>query len=908
MPPTNIGSFQILGLLGRGGMGEVFRARDTRLDRLVAIKSLPPHFLHDQDRVARFEREARVLASLSHPGIAAIHGLEEADGQRYLVLEFVEGETLADRLARGAIPIAESLAIAKQVAAALEAAHEKGVVHRDLKPGNLMVTAEGTVKVLDFGLARTDGSAAGGATQMGGASMATATSPALVQSPTMPGAILGTAGYMSPEQIRGKAVDKRVDIFAFGCVLFEMLAGKPPFLCETVAESLAATLHKEAELGSLPPETPRRIRDLLASCLAKDRNRRLRDIGDALLEIDRALADPAEPSETARARAGVPRLIALTGAAIACAVGALVGAIAFLPRDAPAGADLARPVLRATLALPREQAPIESARALAVSPDGTRIVLALADGTERSPPRLVLRDLAQLEFTEPRGTEGASFPFWSPDGMSIAFFAGARLKRLDLADGIVRTLCEAPAPRGGSWGSQGTIVFAPSAVGPLSVVQDSGGTPEPVTNCPTPGEIHRLPHMLPDDRGFIYLVANSDAPGVYHFDHRTRESRFLFESETEAVFVAPGFLAFARDEVLYAQRFDLDRLELTGSPVTIASGVQYVRPRGYLQASIAPQGTLVYQQTAPHPARKLEWIDRDGARTALPIDPLAVDLGAPLSIDARGRRAVIAARGVRGEETTEIIDLERGVRVQLGDPRREFVTGTVWSPDESGVICTVSERGDVSIAELSPGGGRRTILESEPGVEYWPGSVARTGSRNTLLYTRSTLRDKRGDIMMLDLDGEPRPAPFIRTEALDEIRPLVSPANNLVAFAVASGEEAERRLMVASFPTPGAPTQVTAASVRSNYSWLSETELCWTDDSGRVWSATITPTDGGIEVGAPQRCLGGIALDPSTSIVGFDAARSRFLAATQVAKKAVPEVTVLSDWRAAIDASQPNGR
>jgi serine/threonine protein kinase len=253
MPPTNIGSFQILGLLGRGGMGEVFRARDTRLDRLVAIKSLPPHFLHDQDRVARFEREARVLASLSHPGIAAIHGLEEADGQRYLVLEFVEGETLADRLARGAIPIAESLAIAKQVAAALEAAHEKGVVHRDLKPGNLMVTAEGTVKVLDFGLARTDGSAAGGATQMGGASMATATSPALVQSPTMPGAILGTAGYMSPEQIRGKAVDKRVDIFAFGCVLFEMLAGKPPFLCETVAESLAATLHKEAELGSLPP-------------------------------------------------------------------------------------------------------------------------------------------------------------------------------------------------------------------------------------------------------------------------------------------------------------------------------------------------------------------------------------------------------------------------------------------------------------------------------------------------------------------------------------------------------------------------------------------------------------------------------------------------------------------------------
>ena len=400
---TQVGPYRIERELGRGGMGEVYLATDTRLDRKVAIKALPAHLATDSDRLARFQREAKVLASLNHPGIAAIYGLEEASGHQYLILEFVEGETLADQLKRGAIPVDDALRLAKQIAEAVEAAHEKGVIHRDLKPGNVMVNGEGTVKVLDFGLART-AEGAPSTTDAATADSPTVTSPAPVHSPTIPGAIMGTAGYMSPEQARGKPVDKRSDIFSFGCVLYEMLTGAQPFAGETVTDSLGAILHREANGALLPPGTPPRVRELLSHCLAKDRKSRLRDIGDARLALDLAITEPKELAQAAHDPRPWWRSPAVLASA---ALLALAMVITLLGRKPVPGAKQSeRLVIRSTLALPKGMTLLDSLRAVAVSPDGRQVVLSLTAKEGASPPSLFLRDLSRLEFRALAGTEG----------------------------------------------------------------------------------------------------------------------------------------------------------------------------------------------------------------------------------------------------------------------------------------------------------------------------------------------------------------------------------------------------------------------------------------------------------------------------------------------------------------------
>ena len=424
MHPATIGPFKIERELGRGGMGDVYLARDTRLDRQVAIKALPAHLSQDPDRLARFQREAKVLASLNHPGIGGIYGLEEANGYQYLILEFVEGETLADRLAKGPIPLDESLSLAGQIAEALEMAHEKGVIHRDLKPGNIMVTPDGLVKVLDFGLARTADGTLSTTTGPNPADSPTVTSPArFAHSPTIPGVIMGTAGYMSPEQARGKAVDKRSDIFSFGCVLYEMLTGSQPFRGETVADAIGATLHKDSDLNLLPAKTPRRVRELLSNCLAKDKKNRLHDIGDARLELERAKVEPLEPTHGPSPVLPWWRSVGvLATVSLVALAGVTTSAVLLRPSRAPIANEPRS--FRSSLALPKGMTLLESLRDVAVSPNGTQVVLALLPKDGATPPALFLRDLSKLEFRPLAGTEGASFPFWSPDGGALGFFAG----------------------------------------------------------------------------------------------------------------------------------------------------------------------------------------------------------------------------------------------------------------------------------------------------------------------------------------------------------------------------------------------------------------------------------------------------------------------------------------------------
>jgi len=503
---TRLGPYEIVSPLGAGGMGEVFRARDTKLNRDVAIKVLPAAFAQDSERVARFRREAQVLASLNHPNIAAIHGLEESEGVLALALELVEGDDLAERLTRGAFPVDEAIAIAKQIAEGLEAAHEKGIVHRDLKPANLKLTREGTVKILDFGLAK---AYEGEPTADGALSQ----SPTMSRQMTEAGVIFGTAAYMSPEQARGTTVDKRADIWAFGVVLFEMLTGKRLFTGETVSDTLAAVLRQEIDWKTLPASTPPGLRRLLERCLDRDSKGRLRDIGEARIALEERLGTPDAARASSGSRA-LPWFLALALALVsALALWALWGR---MPQPGPPLRLSAE--LGADASLSTEYGP-----AAILSPDGRLLAFVASQGADGR-PRLHLRRLDQLDAAPLSGTEGARDPFFAPDGEWIAFFADAKLKKVSVSGGAAVTICDAEDDRGGTWAEDGTIFFTPSAQkGGLSRVASAGGTPQTLTT-PDPASqerTHRWPQALPGGKSVLYtahsVVGNyEDASLVVH--------------------------------------------------------------------------------------------------------------------------------------------------------------------------------------------------------------------------------------------------------------------------------------------------------------------------------------------------------------------------------------------------------
>ncbi len=903
---TKIGGYSIERELGRGGMGVVYLAHDTRLDRRVAVKALPADLAGDPDRLARFQREAKVLASLNHPNIGAIYGLEEADGHRYLVLEYIEGETLAERLRRGPIPLDEALPIARQIAEALEAAHEKGVIHRDLKPGNVMVNAEGHAKVLDFGLARTaEGSPSSSGKSAGLPDSPTVTSPMPIHSPTIAGVIMGTAGYMSPEQARGKPVDKRSDIFSFGCVLYELLAGAQPFRGESVADSLGATLHKELDLSLLPPGTPTPLALLLKRCLVKDRHNRLRDIGDARIEIEHLIADPhgaaalgASSSLALHPWWRSPGVLA-TASLLAAAV--IVTALVFRPwRAAPSSSREVGQIVRAGLALPKGAVPRPSDRPVAVSPDGTQVLVAAVsnDGVPKSV--LYLRDVARLDLRTIAGAEGASYPFWSPDGRSIAFFADQKLKRIDLADGIVRVLCDAPTGRGGSWGSKGTIVFAPGAVGGLSIVSESGGTPTPITVPATPDEAHRTPHFLPDGQRFLYCNQHAATDGVYAFDPASGQSKFVMAGETEAVPVEPGLLAFVRDENLMVQPFDAQRLELTGAPRPIAAGVQYNILRSFIAVGISARGTLVYQPVVRADKSRLAWMDRKGERTPINIEPMAVR-SASLTPDAR--RAAVSIVGDHAESTAAILDLERGTRTSVGDPKA-FSGYQIWAPGAQNLfsLTRIGPRGGIVIMPIS-GGGQPRILVGEPGFEYHAGSATPDG--RTLLFSQWHNRDKVGDLMTLDL-AQDNAAPKVFMATPDSERtPRISPDGHAVVFTVSKPGIMAGMLHVVAYPSPTVSVQVSLTMVNDEYGWLGPGEVYWVDQARNMWSATLTIKDGQPDVSPPKPMLADHPLERKSAILAYDPARERFLIAVEEEPPDEPRLIIVSDWRPDVPRAKP---
>ena len=780
MTGARVGSYEISAKLGEGGMGEVYRATDSRLKREVAIKVLPAAFTADRERLARFEREAQLLAQLQHPNIAAIYGFEEANGTRALVMELVEGEDLAARIARGPLPVDDALAIARQIAEALEAAHEQGIVHRDLKPANVKVRPDGTVKVLDFGLAKAMESGAGA---VGGGP---ATSPTLMNSPTLTsihgtqlGVILGTAAYMAPEQAAGGAVDRRADVWAFGVVLWEMLTGRRLFEGESVSHVLAAVLKDSPDLAALPEATPPRVAALVERCLRKRPRERLQAIGEARVTLEEVLAGRGGDSVAA---SRVPATASATrGARLAwtIAAAALVAAATFAALWAVA--QRSRPVERALhLAL---QPPPETGfgDAFALSPDGGRVVFQAFDQKTRV-SALWLRGLGRGEAERLAGTEGGTMAFWSPDGAQVAFFADGKLKRIDPRGGPAQTICDATSPRGGAWGPDGRIVFSPSFRVGLSIVPASGGAPRPLTRLDASrGEkSHRFPVFLPGGDVLLFLAqtaeagAREDQSSIEALELASGERRRLVTANSSPLFAAPDRLLFWREGALFAQRLDVERLVVAGEPVMIASPVAFTQNEQAL-ASVAGDGTLVYRQGERGISSSLIWVDRQGiGRHSIVDQGLLRDLA--LSHDGT-RVAYTNNSPGQGHSDLWVHDPERGSSTRL-----TFEDGSdfepVWSADDRDVYYANDARNDgVVFRRASDGtGGHEEIATTPAGI--WPLETAHDG-RWLAVGTMSSATAM--DILRLDLESK-RITPLVATPFADE-DPALSPDDRLLAYA-----------------------------------------------------------------------------------------------------------------------------
>jgi len=664
-PGRKLGPYEILDPLGVGGMGEVYRARDTKLDREVAIKILPEELAADDKRVKRFEREARLLASLNHPNIASIHGFEDSEGVRALVLELVDGPTLAQRIRRGPLPVKEALAVANQIAEALVAGHDAGVIHRDLKPENIKLREDGTVKVLDYGIAKALGDVEAGATDSELKELATITSQG-----TAIGAVLGTAAYMSPEQALGKSVDRRADVWAFGAVVYEMLAGHRAFLGDDAAATLASVLGKEPAWEDLPPETPPAVRQVLRLCLSKDVSARVRDVADVRLAIAGAFAPSDGESSGASPVARSSALVAV--AAVAAVVGAL---IATWPISSWGGrAPSSGPTTRLSVMLPANR-PLPDGicfpcRGLAISPDGTQLAyvgenLDEAAGERGARWQLQLRSLATLGVRDLPGTSGATQPFFSPDGRWVAFFTGTgELEKVSLSGGNPIPLAE--GLNGSRWGAgvwteDGAIIFDAAAGGGLASVSAEGGETVVLTKLDeSAGESsHRWPALVPGGRAVLFTVLSPKGGQIEAVMRDSGERRVIIENAGMPIVLASGHLVFQRDTAVLVAPFDLDQLSVSGAAVPLVDAVRFDNPaRPVLaQLAVSGNGTLAYLPLADR-LGTLGQVTRDGMFEALGLPPGHVETPRVAS-DGRSV-AFVEARG--GDSGAQVSTFGEGPR------------------------------------------------------------------------------------------------------------------------------------------------------------------------------------------------------------------------------------------------------
>jgi serine/threonine-protein kinase len=790
--------YRVVAPLGAGGMGEVYRALDTTLGREVAIKVLPAGLTADPERLARLEREARLLASLNHPNIAAVYGLHEQGGTRFLALELVPGETLADRLRRGALPLDEAIAIARQIAEALAAAHDQGVVHRDLKPANVQVTAEGRVKVLDFGLAKGIETAA---SDLGH-------SPTLSHfGATVDGMILGTAGYMSPEQARGRPVDRRADVWAFGCVLWEMLTGHTLFAGETVSDTLAAVLRAEPVWGELPPGTPPALRRLLHHCLERDPGKRLRDLADARLELDDAALAEASPSAVASAgaspapgaRARLPW--ALAGVALALALLAL-GALAWtLGRRAPAPATAER-ALRFTIADP-PLAEQENSPRLALSPDGDRLFWV---GQKQGRTILATRRLGELAAQEVAGSEDVEgIAAVAPDGERVAIVRAQSIEWLGLRGGAPARQARVTVFRGAALAADGALWFSPSTESGILREGRDGRDPAPIVlpDGAAGERSFRWPTLLPGGEVVLFTVATADLQSftearIEAYSTRTKRRTVVVENATYPIFLAPDRLFFVRSGGLFAARLDLARLALAGEPRLVQDGVGDDALSGLADLALAADGTLAYVPGGVGVLqRRLVELGRDGATRPIAAER---DPYQRISVSPDGKTVAVDIDAAGAQ--LWLVERERGTRVRLTHSWSNNFP--VWSRDGQTIYYFSGRGGRFGVfAQRLDGSPPTAVFDSEFTVQ--PLAVSPDGGR--LLVTRSD--GAQNDLWELPLAGGAGAARALVTSRYDELRGGYSPDGRWLVFS--SDESGEEEVYLEPLPGPGRKLRVSTA-------------------------------------------------------------------------------------------------
>ena len=886
-----LGSYEVVAKLGEGGMGEVYRARDTKLGRDVALKILPGVFAADPDRLRRFEGEARTLAALNHPNIAHVYdaGRLRAEGQAaevvYLAMELVDGDDLSLHIARGPMPLGEALPIASQIAEALEAAHEQGVIHRDLKPANIKLRNDGTVKVLDFGLAKALGPDGPSATADA------MHSPTITAGATAMGMILGTAAYMAPEQARGRAVDRRADIWAFGVVLYEILTGRRLFKGDDVTETLASVIKDTPDFTALPATTPRRLRQIIERCLVRDPKLRLRDIGEARLELAAIATSPSSADDVVtsavspgQATRRVPWIAA--GLAAGLAVAAVAWFVA--GRPAPAIAT-ATEVARFPLTLPEDlQLSPDPRGSLSVSPDGRTLVFLARKGTSGT-NHLWLRPLDSTDVKPLAGTDGARLPFWSPDGGQLGFFASSKLKRIDLRTNAITTIADAGNGGGGTWNADGVIVFSPMIEGPLYRVSAGGGTAVQLTTLDA-AEVesnHMWPHFLPDGRTFLFQVLGLNNRGIYAGSLDGSPRRLVLKQDgfdmTAVQYSSSGHIVYVRNHQLVGRPFDVERLAVTGEEVALAEGFGIGGP-GVPQFSASRGGVLVSRPVGSLSVVQPTWYLRSGATKGTVGPPGQYGT---MNISRDGRFAALDQLVAGKEFSSWILDLERGTLAR-------FTTGAysaqpVWFSDGDRLAF-------VAVRDTPPNPFVMTLAGVETRLARLPKAVVTGGvTPDGQLVVGSLLApETNDDLWIFPTTAGTAPSVFLQTP-FDENQPRLSADGKWVAFT--SNESGANEVYVTSFPKAGRRHRVSMDG-GNQPQWNPNGQEVFYRSRNRVMAAPMSVLSSGEpSLGTPRELFA--VPDRAGTYVVTDNGQ-RFLVNVEVTPRSSPPMTILINWPALV--------
>jgi eukaryotic-like serine/threonine-protein kinase len=888
LPGRRLGPYEILSAIGAGGMGEVYKARDTRLDRIVAIKVLPTHLADRAELCERFDREAKTIASLNHPHICTLYDTGHQDEIDFLVMEYIEGETLAQRLQKGPLPLDQVLRYAIEIADALDKAHRKGITHRDLKPGNIMLTKSGT-KLLDFGLAKLK-------QEVGPGNVRLSELPTAIDPLTAKGTIVGTLEYMAPEQLEGKEVDARTDIFAFGAVVYEMATGKRAFEGTSQASLIAAILEKEPPaMSSLQPMTPPALDRVVKRCLAKDSDDRWQTVRDLEVELkwiaetgaQAGMSVPIATKSKSRER------LAWSAAVILLVVALAFGAFTYL-QGAPEDAR----TIRFFVSLPeswnftRQLAATGAPPApLAVSPDGYRIAFAATNTDGKS--LLWIRPLDTLTAQALAGTEGAVRPFWSPYSRFLGFFADGKLKKIEVSGGPPITLCDSSGGGGGAWSRDGVIVFSPAPFSALEKVSASGGTPSPATKL-SPGDVIQVrPGFLPDGRHFLYRTGASGQGGpAYLASLDSADRKLLLNADSTNVLYSQGYLLFLRDKTLMAQRFDTRRLALIGDEFPIAESIQTqgtVNPYGLFSAS--ENGVLVYQAGSGTGGSQLVWFDRTGKQIGVLGDSTA---NADPEISPDGKR-LLDNKPPQAGNTVDIwvYDLARGLptRFTFGDD----AFASIWSPDGSGVVFNSRRKGHLDLyKKASSGAGAEEPLLAD-NFDKYPLSWSPDG--RFILY-RSAGASTDFNLFVLPLSGDRKPFPFLNSDTKFAVLfGQFSPDGRWVAYT--STESGRTEIYVAPFPGAGGKWQISTGGGSSPRWRRDGTEIFYLSPDNKLMVAAVNGKGPSIEVGAVRPLFQTNSIG-SASTYAVSADGQRFLINTVPEQAASAPIAVVLNWTAGL--------